>query len=112
MVTKPVRRVPAGDPGKPPLTTRLCHLTFARGLILFPMRSFSDGTGRVWQADVIEASYGSMSMLFSRLGSFDVYQSPLAAGNRLSAEHEIAAFSEMELRTRLGEAELWPGSTG
>ena len=74
------------------------------------MRSFSDGTGRVWQADVIEASYGSMNMLFSRLGSFDVYQSPLAAGNRLSAEHEIAAFNEMELRARLGEAELWPGS--
>ncbi|MHB8424842.1 MAG: hypothetical protein ACYDB9_06765 [Gammaproteobacteria bacterium] len=74
------------------------------------MRSFSDDTGRVWQADVVEASYGNMSMLFSRLGSFDVYQCPLAAGNRLSAEHEIAAFNEMELRARLGAAELWPGS--
>lgn len=71
------------------------------------MRSFSDGDGHTWQADVIEASYGSMIMLFSRLGSFELYQSALATDNRLLAESEIAALSEMELRTRLKEAEPW-----
>lgn len=55
----------------------------------------------------MDASYGNMLMLFWRLGSFDVYKSPLQAGNHLSAEHEVAAFSDDELRARLASAEPW-----
>ena len=71
------------------------------------MRSFSDNQGQEWQADVMDASYGNMLMLFWRLGSFDIYKSPLQAGNHLSAEHEVAAFSDDELRARLASAEPW-----
>lgn len=71
------------------------------------MRSFSDSNGQVWQADVMDASYGNMLMLFWRLGSFDVFKSRLQASNHLSAEHEVAAFSEEELRSRLETAEPW-----
>lgn len=71
------------------------------------MRSFSDSNGQEWQADVMDASYGSMLMLFWRLGSFEVFKSPLRAGNHLAAEHEVAAFSDEELRARLAGAEPW-----
>lgn len=55
----------------------------------------------------MDASYGSMLMLFWRLGSFEVFKSSLRAGNHLAAEHEVAAFSDTELRTRLASAEPW-----
>ena len=55
----------------------------------------------------MDASYGSMLVLFWRLGSFEVFKSPLRAGNHLAAEHEVAAFSDAELRTRLANAEPW-----
>lgn len=71
------------------------------------MRSFSDSNGQEWQADVMVGSYGSTLMLFWRLGSFEVFKSPLRAGNHLAAEHEVAAFSDDELRARLASAELW-----
>jgi hypothetical protein len=71
------------------------------------MRSFSDSHGQEWHADVMGASYGNMLVLFWRLGSFEVFKSPLRAGNHLAAEHEIAALSDEELRTRLTNAEPW-----
>ena len=71
------------------------------------MRSFDDGSGQVWQADVMDASYGNMLMLFWRLGSFEVYKSPLRSGNHLAAEHEVAAFTDAELCARLETAEPW-----
>lgn len=71
------------------------------------MRVFNDPTGQEWHADVMDASYGTMLVLFWRLGSFDVFKSPLQAGNHLSAENEVAAFSEDELRSRLEAAEPW-----
>lgn len=71
------------------------------------MRSFNDSNGQEWQADVMDASYGNMLMLFWRLGSFDMFKTPLNAGNHLAAEHEVAAFSDDELRTRLASAEPW-----
>lgn len=71
------------------------------------MRSFSDSSGQVWQADVMDASYGSMLMLFWRLGSFEVYKCPLLSGNHLAAEREVAALSETELCAKLKTAEPW-----
>jgi len=71
------------------------------------MRSFSDTTGHVWQAAVGHESHGSMVMLFSRLGSFEVLKSTLESSNRLDAENEIAGLSEAELCSRLRTAEPW-----
>ena len=71
------------------------------------MRSFSDNDGQVWQAALGHESHGSMVIIFSRLGSFDVFKNGLSANNRLDAENEIAALSETELCSRLKAAEPW-----
>lgn len=71
------------------------------------MRSFNDSHGQEWHADILDASYGNTLMLFWRLGSFEMYKTPLSAGNHLSAEHEVAAFTDDELRQRLEAADPW-----
>jgi hypothetical protein len=71
------------------------------------MRSFSDNHGRVWQAALGHESHGSMVIIFSRLGSFEVFKSGLNSNNRLDAETEIAALSVIELCKRLQAAEPW-----
>ncbi len=77
------------------------------GFILLLMRSFTDSSGQAWQAALGHESHGTMVIIFSRLGSFDVFKSGLNAGNRLDAENEIAALSEQDLCTRLQTAEPW-----
>ncbi|MGH8278905.1 MAG: hypothetical protein ACRETQ_05000 [Gammaproteobacteria bacterium] len=76
------------------------------------MRNFTDIHGQEWHADVLDASYGTMLVLFWRLGSFEVFKSPLRAGNHLSAENEVAAFSNEELCERLAQAEPWSQEAG
>ncbi|MGH8413805.1 MAG: hypothetical protein ACRESX_03650 [Gammaproteobacteria bacterium] len=71
------------------------------------MRSFSDSSGQLWQAALGHESHGSMVIIFSRLGSFDVFKSRLDANSRLDAENEIAALSEHDLCVRLQTAEPW-----
>ena len=77
------------------------------GFILASMRSFSDSDGRVWQAALGHESHGSMVIIFSRLGSFEVFKSGLDASSRLEAEDEIAALSITKLCNRLRAAEPW-----
>ncbi|MGA9854936.1 MAG: hypothetical protein WBR29_06650 [Gammaproteobacteria bacterium] len=71
------------------------------------MRSFSDSHGHVWQAALGHESHGSMVIIFSRLGSFEVFKSGLDSNNRLAAEDEIEALSIAELCSRLKAAEPW-----
>lgn len=71
------------------------------------MRSFTDARGRAWQAQVLDASYGAMQVLFSRLGSFEVFACALSAHARRAAEDELAAMDEEELRARLEGAQPW-----
>lgn len=71
------------------------------------MRSFSDSHGCVWQAALGHASHGNMVIIFSRLGSFEVFKSGLEASSRLEAEDAIAALSVIELCSRLTAAEPW-----
>ncbi|MGA9853034.1 MAG: hypothetical protein WBR15_08900 [Gammaproteobacteria bacterium] len=71
------------------------------------MRNFSDISGQVWQAALGHESHGNMVIIFSRLGSFEVFKSGLDANNRLDAENEIAALSEKDLCTRLQTAKPW-----
>ncbi len=71
------------------------------------MRSFSDSHGQIWQAALGHESHGTLLIIFSRLGSFEVFKSGLDASNRLDAENEIAALSETELCNRLQSAAPW-----
>ncbi|MGH8397941.1 MAG: hypothetical protein ACRETA_06820 [Gammaproteobacteria bacterium] len=71
------------------------------------MRSFNDSSGQVWQAALGHESHGTMVIIFSRLGSFEVFKSRLDANNRLDAENEITDLSEQDLCVRLQTAEPW-----
>ncbi len=71
------------------------------------MRSFDDSTGHHWQVALMEASFGNVLMVFSRIGDDGVYKKPLAAANLGEAERLLADADTGALRALLGEAEPW-----
>ncbi len=68
------------------------------------MHSFEDERGQTWQVAVLDASYGGVMLVFSRLGSTDVLKGDLYAADLAEAREMLAAMDEAELRTHLAQA--------
>lgn len=71
------------------------------------MRSFRDEHGNPWQAALLEASYGNIMLVFTRLGADDIRQTTMDAVHLREAEHMLTAADEARLRTLLSEASPW-----
>ncbi|TAN03594.1 MAG: hypothetical protein EPN40_00545 [Rhodanobacteraceae bacterium] len=71
------------------------------------MRSFEDAEGGHWQAALMEASFGNVLMIFSRIGGDGVLQKPLDAANYHEAEQLLADANEGQLRNLLAGAQPW-----
>lgn len=76
------------------------------------MRSFDDNAGHHWQAALMQASFGNVLMVFSRIGDDGVYKRPLATETLDEAEQLLADADTAALRAMLAEAEPWaqPGA--
>lgn len=68
------------------------------------MRSIQDLAGATWDVAVGKESYGSMVLLFSRLGNEEVRRCAIEASSRLEAERMLSAFSLETLRSKLSAA--------
>ncbi|MGH8182122.1 MAG: hypothetical protein ACREPH_00490 [Rhodanobacteraceae bacterium] len=71
------------------------------------MRSFDDAEGGHWQAALMEASFGNVLVIFSRIGGDGVLQKPLDSANYLEAEQWLASAGSAQLRALLAEAKPW-----
>lgn len=71
------------------------------------MRSFDDGQGAHWQAALMEASFGNMLMVFSRIGDQGVLHTPLDSANFHEAQQLLADADAARLRLLLAEAKPW-----
>ena len=71
------------------------------------MRSFEDEHGRHWQAALLEASFGNVMLIFSRIGGEGVLQKTLDTANYHEAEQWLAGSDDAMLRTGLAEAKPW-----
>ena len=71
------------------------------------MRSFDDETGGHWQAALLEASFGNVLAIFSRIGGDGVLHAPLDSANLHEAEQLLADADEAKLRELLAGARAW-----
>jgi hypothetical protein len=71
------------------------------------MRSFDDEHGGHWQAALMEASFGNISLVFSRIGGEGVLHKALGAANYHEAEQWLADSDEAALRASLAGAQPW-----
>jgi hypothetical protein len=71
------------------------------------MRSFDDEHGSHWQAALLEASFGNVLLIFSRIGGEGVLHKTLETANFREAEQWLADSDDASLRASLAEAEPW-----
>lgn len=71
------------------------------------MRSFDDNHGGHWQAALLEASYGNVMLIFSRIGGEGVMHRQMDTANLREAEQQLASADEATLRQMLAEATPW-----
>jgi len=71
------------------------------------MRSFDDGHGGHWQAALMEASFGNVLLVFTRIGTEGVLRAPLDSANFHEAEGWLAEAGENRLRELLADAKPW-----
>lgn len=71
------------------------------------MRRFRDKQGRDWDAFIGRESYGTMVLLFSRVGSEALLKAFLDVDNARDAEEELAAMDERTLCRKLTAAKQW-----
>jgi hypothetical protein len=71
------------------------------------MRSFDDDQGGHWQAALLEASFGNVMLIFSRIGGEGVLRKSLDTANYGEAQQWLAGADAGALRALLGEAEPW-----
>ncbi|MGH8118703.1 MAG: hypothetical protein ACREPJ_15620 [Rhodanobacteraceae bacterium] len=71
------------------------------------MRSFDDKHGSHWQAALMEASFGNVLLIFTRIGGEGVLQRPLETANMQEAQHLLADADESRLRALLADAQPW-----
>lgn len=71
------------------------------------MRNFDDEQGRHWQAALLDGSYGSTWVVFSRLGDDGVRKAELSAENMRLAERELLDMDTAQLRALLASSEPW-----
>jgi hypothetical protein len=71
------------------------------------MRTLDDEHGGHWQAALLEASFGNVLLIFSRIGGEGVLHKTLDTANYHEAEQWLAGADEAALRGMLGKAEPW-----
>lgn len=71
------------------------------------MRSFDDEHGSHWQAALMEASFGNVLLIFTRIGGEGVLQRPLETANMQEAQRLLADADEPRLRALLADAQPW-----
>lgn len=71
------------------------------------MRSFDDAQGGHWQAALLEASFGNVLVIFTRIGGDGVLHAPFDAANFHQAEQLLADADEARLRELLAGAKAW-----
>lgn len=71
------------------------------------MRSFDDIQGSSWQVAVLDASYGSMLLVFSHAGDGVVRKTAMTAENLRLAEQQLDDMSESQLRGVLAQSVPW-----
>lgn len=76
------------------------------------MRNFDDASGTIWQAALLEGSYGNILIVFSPARGDGVRQYALDAANRAEAEQRFAALDDDGLRALLVDAGPWDPGMG
>jgi hypothetical protein len=77
------------------------------------MRAFDDSHGNPWQAALLEASYGNVSLLFTSMRGDEIRQQTMSAEDMAEAQTQLAKLDVEALRAMLAEAHPWnPGSSG
>lgn len=71
------------------------------------MRSFEDEAGGHWQAALMEASFGNVLVIFTRIGAEGVLHKTLDSANLHEAEQLLADADQATLRKLLSEAAPW-----
>jgi len=71
------------------------------------MRSFDDTRGGHWQVAVLDASYGSMLLVFSHAGDGEVRKLAMDAENMRLAEEQLADMDDSRLRSLLAASVPW-----
>ncbi len=71
------------------------------------MRRFQDTGGVEWTVVLGRASYGEITLLFSRAGSIEVFTTPLEAETAAAGHDVLAALADDDLRERLTDARPW-----
>lgn len=71
------------------------------------MRSFDDDQGHHWQAALLEASFGNVMLVFSRIGGEGVLRKTLDTANYDEAQQWLAGADASALQALLAEAEPW-----
>ena len=71
------------------------------------MRSFDDTQGSQWQAAVLDASYGSMLLVFSLAGDSVVRKVAMSAENLRLAEQQLVEMDQSQLRRLLEASVPW-----
>jgi hypothetical protein len=71
------------------------------------MRSFDDTRGGHWQAALLDASYGSMLLVFSPSGDGVIRQTAMHAENMRLAEQQLADMDDAQLRSLLAASAPW-----
>jgi hypothetical protein len=71
------------------------------------MRSFDDDQGRHWQAALLEASFGNVMLIFSRIGGEGALRKTLDTANYGEAQQWLAGADAGALQALLAEAEPW-----
>ena len=72
------------------------------------MRSFDDDQGGHWQAALMEASFGNILLVFSRIGAPGALAKTVEAATFPEAEQLLATADDAWLRTVLASARPWP----
>ncbi|MEX1082285.1 MAG: hypothetical protein WD382_08655 [Halofilum sp. (in: g-proteobacteria)] len=74
------------------------------------MRRFVDGSGTEWTVALSNASYGSISLVFSATGApGSLYWLALEAATAAEGQALLDGESDDDLRARLARAETWTG---
>lgn len=71
------------------------------------MRNFDDEQGQHWQAALLDGSYGSAWVVFSRLGDDGVRKVELNAENMRLAEQQLLDMDAAQLRALLVSSVSW-----
>lgn len=76
------------------------------------MRTFKDKQCQHWQVALMDASYGTIMLVFSSVHGDDVRRQLLEAHNLSEAVDRFNAMDDDALRAILAEAEIWDMHSG